>query len=84
MDFGKALIVLKNHGKIKRTIWDDDVYLIIEDKSVVQHNGVYASQWEYTEPTDDILADDWEIVEDIPAKPDCKEIHKIISQLCEK
>jgi hypothetical protein len=69
MNFSEALEALRNEKKVRRHVWSEEVYLFYDpDRSII------IDTWtnQLYDPTQtEVLADDWEIVEDIPeAKPE--------------
>jgi hypothetical protein len=92
MDFGDALKAIKEGKKVRRVsnpnviLYKGEIgqffstetlpSLIREENGKWEHSDLYGRR--------ELFGDDWEIVEDVPAKTDRKEIHKTFSQLCEK
>lgn len=80
MDFGKALEALKDEKKVKRPTMISDSYITLDGEPPYQADyltvatlggSCYMSRAQYIPTLDDMMATDWEIIEEIPeAKPE--------------
>lgn len=82
MDFSKALDAMKEGQKVKKSSWND-TYIIFgtPDRFYRVHTNGLKEDWYFG--NNDILTEDWEIVEDSPeVKPQCR--YYVIYPSCER